>query len=191
MDWNRVEGNWGQISGKIKERWGNLTEDDLTYVNGNRERLEAKLQERYGIAADQVRQDIDEWYNTQKSVLDTTTNKVSAAFDNFHNLGTQQFEAVTATAGSITRSWQEITAETADFSRRTIAAHTDFLGKLLGAKTLDHAIQVQIEFAKSTYEGFVAETAKIGELYARLAKEAFKPLETARDIAQAQITRRP
>jgi len=50
MDWNRVEGNWKQTKGKIKEKWGQLTDDDLTQVNGRREQLEGKIQERYGLA---------------------------------------------------------------------------------------------------------------------------------------------
>jgi uncharacterized protein YjbJ (UPF0337 family) len=65
MDWNRVEGNWKQIKGKVKEKWGKLTDDDLTVINGNREQLEGKIQERYGLAKDQVKQDIDDWYRTQ------------------------------------------------------------------------------------------------------------------------------
>jgi uncharacterized protein YjbJ (UPF0337 family) len=55
MDWNRVEGNWKQVKGKVKEKWGKLTDDDLDVVAGRRDQLEGKIQERYGIAKDQVR----------------------------------------------------------------------------------------------------------------------------------------
>ena len=65
MDWNRVEGNWKQVKDKIKEKWGNLTDDDLTAINGQRDQLEGKIQERYGLAKDQVKRDVDDWYNTQ------------------------------------------------------------------------------------------------------------------------------
>ena len=61
MDWNRVEGNWKQFSGKVKEKWGKLTDDDLDIINGRREQLEGKIQERYGVAKDQVRSDVDDW----------------------------------------------------------------------------------------------------------------------------------
>ena len=47
MDWNRVEGNWKQFTGKVKEQWGQLTDDDLIVINGRRDQLEGKLQERY------------------------------------------------------------------------------------------------------------------------------------------------
>ena len=61
MDWNRVEGNWKQLKGKIREKWGNLTDDDLDRINGKREQFEGKIQERYGVASDAVRKDVDDW----------------------------------------------------------------------------------------------------------------------------------
>ena len=66
MDGNRVEGNWKQVKGKVKEQWGKLTDDDLNVIGGRRDQLEGKIQERYGIAKDQARKDIDVWYNGQR-----------------------------------------------------------------------------------------------------------------------------
>ena len=66
MDWNRVEGSWKQIKGTVKEKWGKLTDDDLDVINGRREQLEGKLQERYGYAKDHIRKEVDAWYNAQK-----------------------------------------------------------------------------------------------------------------------------
>ncbi len=65
MDWNRVEGNWKQLKGKVKEQWGKLTDDDLDQVAGKRDQLEGKIQERYGIEKGRVRQDVDDWYDRQ------------------------------------------------------------------------------------------------------------------------------
>src|SRR3954463_174678 len=65
MDWNRVEGNWKQVKGKIKEQWGKLTDDDLDRIAGKRDQLEGKIQERYGIEKDRVRRDVDDWYSRQ------------------------------------------------------------------------------------------------------------------------------
>jgi uncharacterized protein YjbJ (UPF0337 family) len=62
MDWNRVEGNWKQFKGKVKEQWGKLTDDDLDTIAGKRDQLEGKIQERYGIEKDRVRRDVDDWY---------------------------------------------------------------------------------------------------------------------------------
>ena len=62
MDWNRVEGNWKQMKGTVKEKWGKLTDDDLTFISGRRDQLEGKIQERYGYAKDQARKEIEDWY---------------------------------------------------------------------------------------------------------------------------------
>jgi uncharacterized protein YjbJ (UPF0337 family) len=64
MDWNRVQGSWKLTTGKIKEKWGQLTDDDLTQINGKREQLEGKIQERYGLAKDRARKDVDDWLST-------------------------------------------------------------------------------------------------------------------------------
>ena len=61
MNWNRIEGNWHQMMGSAREKWGDLTDDELTQVDGNRERLAGLLQERYGIAQDEANRRIDEW----------------------------------------------------------------------------------------------------------------------------------
>jgi uncharacterized protein YjbJ (UPF0337 family) len=61
MDWDRIEGNWKQFTGKVKEKWGDLTDDDLTKINGKREHLEGALQERYGYAKDKARDEVDRW----------------------------------------------------------------------------------------------------------------------------------
>lgn len=64
MNWDRIEGNWKQFSGKVKEKWGQLTDDDLAQANGNREQLEGILQKRYGYAKDQAKQELDRWSDT-------------------------------------------------------------------------------------------------------------------------------
>jgi len=65
MDWNRIEGNWKQAKGKIKEQWGKLPDDDLDVIAGKRDQLEGKIQERYGLEKDRVRADIDDWSKRQ------------------------------------------------------------------------------------------------------------------------------
>jgi uncharacterized protein YjbJ (UPF0337 family) len=65
--WNQIEGKWHQFSGDVRARWGDLTDDDLAEINGNREKLQGKIQERYGIAQQEAQKQIDEW---QKKVND-------------------------------------------------------------------------------------------------------------------------
>ena len=63
MNWDRVQGNWKQFTGKAQEKWGQLTDDDLAQINGNREQLEGKIQARYGYTKDRVKQEVDDWCN--------------------------------------------------------------------------------------------------------------------------------
>ena len=65
MDWNRVQGSWKQLEGKVKVKWGKLTDDDLTTIKGSREMLEGKIQQRYGLAKDQARKEIEDWFTSQ------------------------------------------------------------------------------------------------------------------------------
>jgi uncharacterized protein YjbJ (UPF0337 family) len=64
MNWDRIEGNWKRFSGKVKEKWGKLTDDDLSVINGRRDQLEGKIQERYGYGKDQVKRELDDWANS-------------------------------------------------------------------------------------------------------------------------------
>jgi uncharacterized protein YjbJ (UPF0337 family) len=68
VDWNRIEGNWKQMKGKINEKWGDLTDDDLDRIAGRRDQLEGLIQQRYGLSKDQARAQIEEWFNEQKVI---------------------------------------------------------------------------------------------------------------------------
>jgi len=61
MNWDRVEGNWKQFKGQAQQQWGNLTNDDLDVVEGKRQELSGKIQERYGVAKDEAEKQIDNW----------------------------------------------------------------------------------------------------------------------------------
>ncbi|MCP5281378.1 MAG: CsbD family protein [Rhodoferax sp.] len=61
MNWDRIEGNWKQLTGKAKEQWGKLTDGDMAIIAGRRDQLIGKIQERYGIAKDEAEKQIDDW----------------------------------------------------------------------------------------------------------------------------------
>ena len=61
MNWDRIEGNWKQLKGKVKAQWGDLTDDDLDVVAGRREQLAGKLQERYGVAVEEAERQVVAW----------------------------------------------------------------------------------------------------------------------------------
>lgn len=63
MDWDRIERNWRQLEGAVKDKWAKLTEEELAAINGHRDRLEGKIQERYGYDKDRAQKEIDDWYN--------------------------------------------------------------------------------------------------------------------------------
>ncbi|TAL91591.1 MAG: CsbD family protein [Rhodanobacter sp.] len=64
MNDDRIQGNWKQLTGRIKAKWGDLTDDDLTRAEGTHEYLVGKLQERYGIARDEAARQVKEFEKT-------------------------------------------------------------------------------------------------------------------------------
>ena len=64
MNWDRIEGNWKQATGKAKEQWGKLTDDELVVVAGRRDQLAGKIQEHYGVAKDEAERQIEAWQRT-------------------------------------------------------------------------------------------------------------------------------
>ena len=66
MNQEQLKGQWMQLKGKIKEKWGKLTDDDLTAINGQRDQLEGRLQQRYGYAKDQSKKEVDAWFASWK-----------------------------------------------------------------------------------------------------------------------------
>jgi uncharacterized protein YjbJ (UPF0337 family) len=69
MNWDRIEGNWKQFKGRAKERWAELTDDELEKIAGRREQLIGRLQERYGIEKDEAADQVESWLK-EPGVLD-------------------------------------------------------------------------------------------------------------------------
>jgi uncharacterized protein YjbJ (UPF0337 family) len=61
MNEDRIQGNWKQFKGKVKEQWGKLTDDDLDVIDGRREQLLGKIQERHGITRDEAEKQVKDW----------------------------------------------------------------------------------------------------------------------------------
>jgi uncharacterized protein YjbJ (UPF0337 family) len=74
MNWDTIQGNWKQLTGRAKQQWGKLTDDDLQVVEGHRDMLSGKIQERYGIAKDEAEKQLSAWEKSaDDSWLDTPT----------------------------------------------------------------------------------------------------------------------
>ncbi|HEV2572595.1 phasin family protein [Methylocella sp. CPCC 101449] len=104
--------------------------------------------------------------------------------EDFQSFGKDQFEAASAASSAMSKGFQQIAAEVTDYSKKSLEAATAAFEKVISAKSVDAAFQAQSEYAKSAYESFVAQSTKMGELYTALAKDAFKPVETA--VAKVQ-----
>ena len=97
--------------------------------------------------------------------------------DEMQQFGKDNVDATMKSFGALSKSAQAIAVEIADYSKKVFEQGTAATEKLVGAKSLEKAFEVQSDYVKSSYEGFVAEATKLGELYADLAKETYKPFE--------------
>ena len=105
--------------------------------------------------------------------------------EDLQQMSKEHMEAATASASALSKGFQQLATEATDYSKKSFEASSGLVEKLLGAKTLDKAIEINTEFAKTSYEGLVAQATKLGELYTSMAKEAFKPVEEA--FAKVQV----
>jgi uncharacterized protein YjbJ (UPF0337 family) len=74
MNWDQIEGKWKQMKGSVKQRWGKITDDDLDYIAGSRDRFVGRLQERYGMAREDAQKQADEWLKNHPVIETTTTS---------------------------------------------------------------------------------------------------------------------
>ena len=107
--------------------------------------------------------------------------------DIIQDAGNGHLDAAATEATSFVTIFQAIVAEGTDYTKKSMETCLAFVEKLLGAKSLDTVVQIQSEYAKTSYAAFVAQAAKMGELHSNLAKAAFKPAELA--IAKMQGTK--
>ena len=75
MNWDRIEGNWKQFSGKVRQQWGKLTDDDLDLIDGRREELAGRIQEVYGISKDEAEKQIERFSGTLVGGTGDTTGE--------------------------------------------------------------------------------------------------------------------
>jgi hypothetical protein len=99
--------------------------------------------------------------------------------EDFQNFSKQQLDAFTVASSNWTKGLQEIAAESSDYSKKAFAASSAVVEKLLGARSLESAVQIHSDYAKEAYEGFVAQASRVSELYAKVASDALKPVTAA------------
>jgi hypothetical protein len=79
---------------------------------------------------------------------------------------------------SLSKGFQAIAVETTEYAKKNLETGSATLEKLVAAKSLEKAVEIQTDYAKAAYEGFVAEATRLGDLYAELFKDTYKPFET-------------
>ena len=97
--------------------------------------------------------------------------------DEMQTFGKASMDATTASLGAYSKGFQAFATEFADYSKKVFEDGASATEQLLTAKTPEKALEVQGAYMKSTYEGFVAQSTKLGDLYASFARDAFKPYE--------------
>ncbi len=104
-------------------------------------------------------------------------NDMIKNIDDVQKMSKDGMDATMKSFGTLSKASQAIATEVADYSKKSFEDGSKVMEKLLGVKSLEKAIEIQTDYAKSAYEGFVAQATKMGELYADLAKETYKPFE--------------
>ena len=98
-------------------------------------------------------------------------------FENMQAFGKEGFEAYVNSATAVTKGMQNIASEAVDFSRKSFEQNAAVVEKVLAAKSVEKAMEVQQGYAKDVFEAYVGQMNKFGELYTAAAKEAYKPFE--------------
>jgi hypothetical protein len=100
-------------------------------------------------------------------------------FEEFQKVGKDGFDAAVKSFGEMNKGFQAIAAEVTDYSKKAFEDGTRAFEQLIGAKSVEQAVEIQSTYAKKAYDTYIAEMSKIGEMYAGLARDAYKPVETA------------
>jgi hypothetical protein len=98
-------------------------------------------------------------------------------FDDVQKLSKDNMDTAMKSFGAVQKGMQAIAVEVADYSKKSFEDGSAAFEKLLGVRSVEKAVEIQSDYAKSAYENFVAGATRIGELYADLAKESYKPIE--------------
>jgi hypothetical protein len=97
----------------------------------------------------------------------------------FKSMGKDGFDAAVRSFGEVNKGLQDIAAEVTDYSKKAFEDGTRAFEQLLSAKSFEQVIEVQSQYARMAYEAHVAELSKLGEMYAGLTRNAYKPVEQA------------
>ncbi len=99
-------------------------------------------------------------------------------FDEIQKIGQESMDRVLKSFGVVAQGFQSVAVEMADYSKRSIEEGSSALERLLAARSLDKALEVQADYARQAYAGLVDQMGKFGEIYAGIARDAYRPFES-------------
>jgi hypothetical protein len=99
-------------------------------------------------------------------------------FETIQKQGQESLDVAMKSVNAMTKGFQDIAKETADFSKKQFETSAAAAEKLMATKSMEKAFEVQADYVKTSYEAFVAQATRMGEIYADMAKQAYKPYET-------------
>jgi hypothetical protein len=99
--------------------------------------------------------------------------------EEFQRVGKEGFDAAISSFGQVSKGLQAIAAEVTAYSKKAFEDGTRAFEQLLGAKSFEQVIEIQSQYAKRAYDAYIAEVSKLGEMYAGLTRNAYKPVEQA------------
>jgi len=98
-------------------------------------------------------------------------------FEDLQKLGQANMDSSMKLFGEMSKNWQAIAAEMSDYTKRSFEDGTATFEKLMGAKSLEQAMDIQTKFVKRSYDEYMHQMAKIGGMYAEIAKDMYRPVE--------------
>lgn len=101
------------------------------------------------------------------------------ASEDFQKVGKDNYEAVVRSYSEVNKGLQAVGARVTAYSKRALEDATRAFQQLLGAKSFEQAIEIQSQYAKKAYDTWIAEASTLGEMYAAVARDAYKPVEKA------------
>jgi len=121
-------------------------------------------------------------------MIEFDKNALDKTAKDFEKLGKDNYDAVLKSYGQVNKGFQDIGTSFTDYTKQAFADATATFEKLVGAKSLEHAIEIQSDYAKTAYEKWMAEMTKISEMYTSVARDAYKPVEKAVEKTTATVT---
>jgi phasin family protein len=99
--------------------------------------------------------------------------------EEYQRLSKEGFDAAVRSLGEVNKGLQAIAAEVTGYSKKAVEDSMRAFEQLIGAKSLEQAVEIQSQYTKKAYDAYMAEMSKLGEMYVGLARDAYKPVKQA------------